>query len=268
MNLFDLSNKVCLVTGSLGLLGKAHCKALAMAGAKVIVSDLNGKLCTKFAENLGNSSIGLSLDITSQSSIDKALELIIGTNAKIDVLINNASINEKVEDTSDLDFSNHQPDEFDIDDWHKLLNVNLTGTYMLTRSVGKYMCQQKFGSIINIASTYGVVAPNQDLYKDRNGKQVFVKSPAYPATKSGVISLTTYFASFYGKYGVRVNSLSPGGVLNGQNTDFIKNYSDRTLLKRMADPEDYMGSIIFLSSDASSYMTGANLIVDGGYCSI
>ena len=268
MNLFDMSGKVCLVTGALGLLGKAHCTALQTAGGSVIVTDLDEIGCIDYANTLGSNCFGKSLDITSQQSIDKICMFIETNFGKIDVLINNASINEKVEDSNYFDVSQHEPHNFDINEWNRLVNVNLTGTYMLTRSIGKIMCEQKSGSIINIGSTYGIVAPNQNLYKDKHGNQLFIKSAAYPATKSAIVGLTKYFASYYGSFGVRVNTLSPGGVLNGQNDDFVHNYVDNTLLKRMAHPSDYMGPILFLASNASIYMTGANLVVDGGYCAI
>lgn len=264
MNQFSLQNKVAIVTGALGLLGKNHCEALADAGANVVVADLDETKCSKFAEKLLTESLGCKLDVTNCESIKNLLNKTILNLGKVDILINNAAINDMVENpknnTNDSQFENYS-----LGNWNNSLSVNLTGTFLCSQIIGKEMVKQKSGNIINIASTYGLVAPNQDLYKDENGKQIFYKTPVYSVTKAGIISFTKYLAAYWAGKNIRVNALSPGGVKNKQDITFIKKYSAKTPLGRMAKPNDYKGAIVFLASDASSYMTGENLVVDGGW---
>ncbi len=263
-DLFSLKGKTAIVTGGLGLIGKKHCEALAAAGANVFVCDIDKNLCSDFAKTLPTESFGFPLDVTFSVSIASLRDYVLSKFGQIDILVNNAAINDMVENPR----QNPERGKFEnypLDLWNKALNVNLTGVFLCSQIVGASMAGKRKGSIINIASTYGVVAPDQSLYKKPDGSQVFYKSPAYPATKGAVIAFTKFLASYWGPAGVRVNALSPGGVLNGQEQYFIDNYSSRTPLGRMANPCDYEGAIVFLASDASEYMTGANLIVDGGW---
>lgn len=263
-DIFSLKGKVSIVTGALGLLGKEHCRALSQAGSNVIVCDVNEDECRKFAATLPESSIGVCLDVTSSESLKNAKSKILSEFGCIDVLVNNAAINDMFEDpkasTDQSRFENYP-----LEMWKRSIEVNLTGVFLCCQVFGSYMSEQMRGSIINISSTYGIVAPDQSIYEKDDGSQDFFKPPAYSAAKGGVIALTRYLASYWGRRGVRVNVLSPGGVENKQKDYFINNYSKRTPLGRMATSTDYKGAVVFLASDASEYMTGANLVVDGGW---
>ena len=262
--LFSLKEKVAVVTGALGLIGKNHCHALAEAGASVIVTDLNESECAKFAASLPGLALGIGVDITHKKSVKDLKEKILSNYGKIDILVNNAAINDKFEDPLTA-LEESQFENYPVEMFKKSLDVNVTGMFLCSQVLGTEMAEKSCGSIINVASTYGVVAPDQSIYVNEKGEQTFYKSAAYPVTKGAVISFTRFLASYWGNKGVRVNTLSPGGVRDNQEDFFVKNYSAKTPLGRMAQPTDYKGALIFLASDASSYMTGANLIVDGGW---
>jgi NAD(P)-dependent dehydrogenase (short-subunit alcohol dehydrogenase family) len=266
-NLFSLNQKTAVVTGALGLIGKKHCEALAAAGANVIIADVNADEATQFAQSLGDNHLGLGLDVTSKQSLIDALNIILDKYESIDVLVNNAAINDKFEDPAmakELSAFENYP----LDAFQRSLNVNITGVFLCSQILGTHMALQGSGSIINIASTYGMVGPDQSIYRNAQGEQTFYKSAAYPVTKGAIINFTRFLAAYWGHTGVRVNTLSPGGVENGQTEDFIGNYSAKTLLGRMAKASDYQGALVFLASEASAYMTGANLVVDGGWTAI
>jgi NAD(P)-dependent dehydrogenase (short-subunit alcohol dehydrogenase family) len=265
---FSLEGKVAVVTGALGLIGKQHCYALAEAGATVVVTDINQEKCVAFASELSaqfqRSMLGFAADITKVDSLKALRDAILNAFGKLDVLVNNAAINDMFENpTAAAELSKFE--NYPLELWQKSLDVNVTGVFLCSQILGTEMAKRGTGSIINVASTYGIVAPDQSLYKKPDGSQNFWKSAAYPATKGAVISFTRFLAAYWGNKGVRVNTLSPGGVENAQDDYFVKNYSAKTMLGRMAEPTDYKGAIVFLASDASAYMTGANLIVDGGW---
>ncbi len=264
LELFSLKNKVAVVTGALGLIGKNHCSALADAGANIIVCDLDEDKCKDSASSLPTKSIGVGVDITKKPSVENLRDRILNEFGRIDILVNNAAINDMFENPQAA-AEQSKFENYPLDMWQKSLDVNVTGTFFCSQIIGTEMAKAGKGSIINIASTYGLVGPDQSIYKKPDGTQNFYKSPAYPATKGAIVNFTRFLAAYWGDKGVRVNTLSPGGVENNQDDYFIKNYSSKTPLGRMALPNDYKGAIIFLASDASVYMTGANLIVDGGW---
>ncbi|MDX2195742.1 MAG: SDR family oxidoreductase [Cytophagales bacterium] len=266
-DLFSLNNKVAIVTGALGLIGKQHCSALIQAGANVVVADTDETKCTEFAQLLGTQHMGIAIDVTDDKSLKNAREKILTKYGKIDVLVNNAAINDMFENPT-LAGEQSMFENYPVAMFRKSLEVNVTGVFLCAQIFGSVMARQGSGSIINVASTYGIVGPDQSIYKDREGNQKFYKSAAYPTTKGAVINFTRFLAAYWGKNGVRVNTLSPGGVENAQDEYFVRNYSAKTLLGRMAQPNDYQGALIYLASDASAYMTGANLVVDGGWTAI
>jgi NAD(P)-dependent dehydrogenase (short-subunit alcohol dehydrogenase family) len=265
--LFSLKDKTAIVTGALGLLGKKHCEALAEAGANVVVADINEAAAEEFAASLGGQHGGLKIDVTSERSLKTGRDKILTRYGAIDILVNNAAINDMFENpglAKELSAFENYP----LDAFKKSLDVNVTGVFLASQIFGSVMAEQGRGSIINIASTYGVVGPDQSIYRNECGEQTFYKSPVYPVTKGAVVNFTRFLAAYWGHKGVRVNTLSPGGVENEQNEFFIQNYSAKTLLGRMARPADYQGALVFLASEASAYMTGANLIIDGGWTAI
>lgn len=264
---FRLDGKLAIVTGAVGLLGRKHCEALARAGATVVVSDLDADACQDYAGSLrarGLQAVAAAADVTDKKQVDKMVERVLREGRSIDVLVNNAAINDMVE----APLTAAQTSRFEnypVELFSRVLNVAVTGTFLCSQAVAAHMAERRSGSIINIASTYALVGPDQRLYRAADGSQRFFKSAAYPAAKGAVLSFTRFLAAYLGHAGVRVNALSPGGVQNGQDHTFIEHYASRTPLGRMASADDYQGALLFLASDASRYMTGANLVVDGGF---
>ena len=265
--MFSLKGKVAIVTGAVGLIGQKHCEALAEAGANVVACDLDASKCEAIAKSLPTESFGLGLNVTDKQSLLAAKDEILQRFGTIDILVNNAAINDMFENPA-LAAEQSMFENYPLEMWEASLNVNLTGVFLCSQVFGTVMSENKYGSIINIASTYGIVGPDQTLYQDENGNQNFYKSPSYPATKGAILNFTRFLAAYWGNKNVRVNTLSPGGVENGQDEYFIQNYSKKTPLGRMAQSSDYKGAVVFLASEASSYMTGGNLVVDGGWTAI
>lgn len=252
---FDLTGRVAIVTGAAGLLGRRHCAALADAGATVVAADLS---------DVDGFESTVAVDITDPVSLEAARDYVLSAHGRIDVLVNNAAINDMVEHAAE-DVEAGRFEVFPLDVWRRVLDVNITGTFLASQVLGAVMAEAGSGSIVNVASTYGVNGPDQRLYLRPDGTRALWKSPAYPTTKGAVIAFTRYLAAYWGDRGVRVNTLTPGGVENGQEGWFVDAYAERTMLGRMAAPDDYRGALVFLASDASAYMTGTNLVVDGGW---
>jgi len=257
--LFDLSGRVVVLTGASGLLGTQYAIGLSQAGANVVLADIDYNRCNQLASDLQKKydvdPLPVRVDITSKQSIKKMISQTIKKFSKIDVLVNNAVYPESKKERL-VAF-----DKFPLLSWNKALAVNITGMFLSCQEVSRIMLRQKNGVIINVSSIYGLVAADQRIY----GNSGLNSSVVYAVTKSAVLNLTRYLASYWQKTGIRVNTLSLGGVENKQSPDFIKNYSYKTMIGRMARKDEYVGALLFLASDASSYMTGANLIVDGGW---
>jgi NAD(P)-dependent dehydrogenase (short-subunit alcohol dehydrogenase family) len=268
MNLerFSLQGRTAIVTGAVGLLGREHCAALGEAGAQVVVTDVDERACEALAAELAKKdvpAVGIGADITDPAAIERLRHRAIERFGAIDVLVNNAAIDDKFDPAAGVAQSRFE--SYSIDRWRRSIDVNVTGTFLCCQVLGSEMARRGRGSIVNVASTYGVVAPDQGLYRDAGGRQRFFKSAAYPVSKGAVVALSRYLATYWGTAGVRVNTLSPGGVEAGQDAHFVESYSRRTPMGRMARPDDYRGALIFLASDASAYLTGSNLVVDGGW---
>jgi len=270
-NLFSMKGKVVIITGGTGLLGLEYAKILGSAGANIVLVDLDEIKCKKKAEELekkfGNKMLGVKTDISNKKQVKSMVKKVEKEFGKIDVLINNAAFNAPA-DNKGSNFVSFE--DYPLELWKKSIDVNLTGMFICSQEVIRLMIKEKVkGSIINISSIYGLVAPDQRIYSaithpDDSSKK-FVKPVDYSTTKSGVINFTRYLAAMYGRHSIRVNTLTPGGVWDNQDKNFVKEYSKKTVFGRMAEKTDYNGAILFLASDASKYMTGANLIVDGGW---
>jgi NAD(P)-dependent dehydrogenase (short-subunit alcohol dehydrogenase family) len=266
--LFDLSGRVAIVTGGAGLLGYHHGAILAAAGAHVVLLDLAAadpaKRAAQLTDAYGRECIGLDADITNETSLVEVRSQIIRRFGRIDILINNAANNPKVEDGDGQTWS--RLENFPVDVWEADIRVGLTGAFLCSRVFGSEMVTRKSGVIINVASDLGVIAPDQRLYRVDGlpeDKQP-VKPVTYSIVKSGLIGLTRYLATYWSDANIRVNAISPGGVLNGQPEVFLSRLEKLIPMGRMANRDEYQGAILFLCSDASSYMTGANLVIDGG----
>ena len=266
---FDLTGRVAVVTGGVGLLGAEFCRTLAEAGAAVAVVDLNESASQAVAESLtksGYKSLSVPADITQPESVNAVVESVLSAFGRIDVLVNSAALDPKFDpDAVNKGITPGAFEDYPLDLWNAALDVNLTGMFLMTQACVRLMIDQgKKGSIINICSTYGLNGPDQRIYV-KEGKRVAFKPVYYTVTKAGVMGFTKYLAAYYAETEIRVNALTPGGVFNNHEDYFVNNYSAKTILGRMAKKDEMNGALLFLASDASSYMTGNNVVVDGGW---
>jgi NAD(P)-dependent dehydrogenase (short-subunit alcohol dehydrogenase family) len=266
---FDLSGRVAVVTGGAGLLGAEFCKTLAEGGATVAVVDLNAPAAQAVADALtkgGYQALAISADITQPNSVNALVEKVLSAFGRLDILVNSAALDPKFDpDAVKRGIMPGAFEDYPLDQWNAALGVNLTGMFLVTQACVKPMIGQgKKGSVINICSTYGLNGPDQRIYV-KGGERVAFKPVYYTVTKAGVLGFTKYLATYYAGTEIRVNALTPGGVFNNHEDYFVKNYSAKTILGRMAKKDEMNGALLFLASDASSYMTGNNVVVDGGW---
>jgi NAD(P)-dependent dehydrogenase (short-subunit alcohol dehydrogenase family) len=264
--LFDLSGRVAVVTGAAGLLGRQFSKTLAKAGAIVVVADLNETAAREVAAHLaskGFAAAPAATDVTDERSVERMVAAALDEFGHLDILVNSAALDPKFEPGQRGQHGNSFED-YPLEAWNQALDVNLTGMFLCCQAAARAMVKQGKGSIINICSTYGLAGPDQRIYQ-REGQPVQYKPVYYSVTKAGVLGMTRYLATYYAGTEIRANALTPGGVYNNHDEVFVKNYSYRTVMGRMARLDEMNGAILFLASDASSYMTGSNLVVDGGW---
>lgn len=262
-----LDGKTAIVTGASGILGTGFCRALLEHGAKVVMVDISKTDLKKseelfcelgFTENI----LALDKDITNKNQVSEIIEKALNFTGSIEILHNNAATK-----TSSLGHFFETFEDYSLETWNEVLNVNVTGMFLMSQAVGKVMCEHnKGGSIINTSSIYGMLGADKRIYDGAEYMGLEINTPAiYSTSKAAVIGLTKYLATYWGEKNIRVNSLTPGGIQSGQNSNFIENYSKKVPLNRMGQSNEVEAALVFLASNASSYITGHNLIVDGGF---
>jgi NAD(P)-dependent dehydrogenase (short-subunit alcohol dehydrogenase family) len=267
---FRLDGRVAVITGGAGLLGQQHARAIAEAGGTPVLLDINAAALTQAVGALGALGLtipdGLPCDITELAAVEAASGAILRTHGRIDILINNAANNPKADDPGALDARRSRLEHFPMERWAQDIAVGLTGAMLCSRVFGTEMANHKRGVILNIASDLALIAPDQRLYRVQGaaaGDQP-VKPVSYSVVKAGLVGLTRYLATYWAASGVRVNAICPGGIQERQDDAFLERISRLIPLGRMARPDEYNAAIVFLVSDASAYMTGAIVPIDGG----
>ena len=268
-NLFRLDKKIIVITGAAGLLGKKHAEAIACFGGTPVLLDLSQQAVTDLANELNSKynvdSIGFGIDITDEDAVEKNANQLINFFGKVDGLVNNAANNPKVEDSSEVNFS--RLENFPLNVWNDDISVGLTGSFLCAKHYGYKISQNpNGGSILNISSDLGLIAPDQRLYKKHNVDDNLqnVKPITYSVVKTGLIGLTRYLATYWADQNVRCNAICPGGVENGQPNEFLEEIHNRIPMGRMANEGEYQGVLLWVLSDASSYLNGAIIPIDGG----
>lgn len=265
--LFNVSSAIVIITGVCGQLGNSYANAFLLKGARVVGIDKKQTGLNKDLENCYSEQyLFCETDVTSKESLQQALKKIKKEFGIPTVLINNAAIDSPPSSPSE---ENGPFEDYPETSWDKVIDVNVKGVYLCCQIFGAEMAKNNNGSIINISSIYGLLSPDQNLYNYRRERgEVYFKPVAYSVSKSAILNLTRYLAVYWAKHRVRVNSLTISGVYNNQEEDFLNAYCNRIPIGRMADSNEYNGAVIFLASSASSYMTGSNLIIDGGWTAI
>jgi NAD(P)-dependent dehydrogenase (short-subunit alcohol dehydrogenase family) len=258
---FRLDGKIAVVTGGAGILGRRFCAGLAEAGASVAVVDIDGEVTRKLASDLGNGSSGFACNIADPQSVTLCIDAIIQAYGRIDVLHNNAATK-----TADMRAFFAPFEEYSLATWREVMSVNIDGMFLMAQAAGRQMVKTGGGSIIQTSSIYGLVGPDSRIYDGSDYLGGPINTPAvYAASKAAVVGLTRWLATYWAKAGIRANCLVPGGVSSGQNGIFSDQYSARVPMGRMAEADEIVPALVYLASDASSYVTGQVLAVDGGW---
>jgi NAD(P)-dependent dehydrogenase (short-subunit alcohol dehydrogenase family) len=264
---FSLKGRVAIVTGGAGFLGVRHAEAIAAAGGVPVLADIRGAdaeaRASEVATAYGVPATGVECDVTRPESVEALLRLVLERLGRLDILVNNAANNPKVE-TPGQSFS--RLERFPTEQWNADIAVGLTGPFLCAKIIGSMFAAQKRGVIVNISSEYGIIAPDQRLYEEVGlpAEEQPVKPVTYSVVKAGLHGLTLYLATYWAHAGVRVNTISLGGVESGQPAAFLERAAARIPMGRMARPHDVQGALVYLCSDAAAFVTGANLVVDGG----
>lgn len=266
-SMFSLVGRVAVVTGGAGLLGPRHAEALAAAGGIPVIADIRlevaERVAADIAERFGVQTMATLLDVADEASVEAATALVLDRFGRVDILVNNAANNPRVEDGMTA-FT--RLEAFPLAQWNADIAVGLTGPFLCAKHFGAAMARAGRGCIVNIGSEYGMIAPDQRLYRVEGlpDSRQPAKPVSYTAVKAGLHGITLYLATYWAGAGVRVNSITVGGVDNGQDSGFVARAASRIPLGRMGRPTDYQGALVYLCSDAASFVTGANLVVDGG----
>ena len=260
---FRLDGKVALVTGASGLLGRQFCMGLVEAGAKIAVVDIDDVQAKLLATEIGDKALAFACDVSDPQSVKSCVDNVIEVFGRIDILHNNAATK-----SSNLQAFFEPFETYSLDTWREVMAVNIDGMFLMAQAVGKYMQETGSGSIIQTSSIYGLVGPNNSIYKGSDYMGGPINTPAvYSASKAAVVGLTKWLATYWADKNIRVNCLVPGGVATGQNNTFSEAYSARVPMNRMSEPHEIVPALIYLASDASSYVTGQVMSVDGGWTS-
>lgn len=260
---FSLKGKSAIVTGALGILGRHFCRGLAQSGANVAIIDISSggeSFASELSQQFDVQTVSVTCDLRDPVAVAAMVKTCVDHFGRIDILHNNAAGKSASWEKFLAPF-----ETYDLDTWKEIMSINVDTMFLVAQAVGKEMKRAGGGSIIQTSSIYGVVAPDQRIYQGSMYEGFQINTPAiYSTSKAAVIGLTNYLATYWAKDNIRVNTLTPGGVASGQNETFVKNYSQRIPMGRMAEAEDLVGALIYLASDASKYVTGQNMIVDGG----
>lgn len=270
IELFNLTGKTAIITGGAGLLGYKHAEALMEAGANCVLVDISQekteRLAAELTEKFKGSALGACTDITSKEAISQLKENVIKHFGDVHILINNAANNPKFEEIEKKKDLTKRLETFPLSNWEEDISVGLTGAFLCSQTFGAYFASRQEGVILNIASDLGVIAPDQRIYRQEGLPDEVqpTKPVTYSVIKTGLLGLTRYLATYWADKGVRCNALVPGGVYTGQSEAFLEKLTNLIPLGRMAEPDEYKAAVLFLCSDASKYMTGASLNIEGG----